>query len=93
MIYITRDLWPGEKLCGFIDIWSEKPVLIDDFGGPQAKVWVSDPDDWLRHKLTVLTVEECRELYGVVPDFVNEMITCGVYRLPATREKRNAKDV
>ncbi len=90
MIYITRDLWPDNKLCGFVDIWSEKPVLIDDFGGPQVRVWVSDPADWLANKITVLTVTECRDLYRAVPESVKEMIVTG-WREPKPRPQRNPK--
>ena len=75
-------------MAGFIDVWSEKPIMLKDFDGPQVHVWVGSSEYWLLHKLTILTVEECGSLYGVGPDHVGQLIMTPTYRLPKIRKAK-----
>jgi hypothetical protein len=82
MIYITRDLFAEGGMSPYVDVWAEKPIRLKDFDGVGSDVWVSDETEWTKNKLTTITVTECRDLYGTIPDFVDQLIQTTRYRLP-----------
>lgn len=88
--YISRDLFPDGTLSLYVDVWSAKPILIPNFDGPATQVWISNPDRWHEHALTMLTVRECRDLYGVVPEHVRQLIKAP-YRRSQARKPRITK--
>lgn len=86
-IYITRDLFGDGTLSRYVDIWSERPTLIPNFDGACTEVWVGHSKHWNQNLITLITEDECRALYGTVPEFVDQLILAP-YRTPRTRKKR-----
>lgn len=73
-IYISRDMFADGELSPYVDIWDSKPVRIKDFDGKGSDVWVGSADDWTGHNITSMPVRDCKEIYGVAPEYVNELI-------------------